>query len=112
MGYFLEVNVQYIKEMHKLHKSHLTFLQERMKTGKVYNVLANLYDEKECVMDKNIKKTLNHELVLQKVHWVITLNPKGRLKPYIDMNTELTKKQMVLKNIISRWWSMKLLEKR
>ena len=41
---------------------------------------------------KNLKQTLNHRLVLRKVHRVIKVNQNACLKLYIDMNTDLIKK--------------------
>ena len=38
---------------------------------------------------KTLKQTLNHGLILKKVHRVIQFNQKAWLKPYIDMNTKL-----------------------
>ena len=40
----------------------------------------------------NIKKILNHGLVLKKVHNLIKFNQNASLKPYINMNTDLRKK--------------------
>ena len=39
-----------------------------------------------------MKQELNHGLVLKKVYRVTKFNQEPRLKPYIDMNTELRKK--------------------
>ena len=41
---------------------------------------------------RNLKRALNHGLVLQKVHRAIKFIQKAWLKRYIDMNTELRKK--------------------
>ena len=41
---------------------------------------------------KNLKQSLIHWIVFRKVQRVIKFNQKSRLKPYIDMNTELRKK--------------------
>ena len=38
-----------------------------------------------------MKQALNHGLKFKKVHRIIEFNQKARLKPYIDMNTELRK---------------------
>ena len=40
-----------------------------------------------------MKLALNHGLVLRKIHRVIKFNQKAWLKPYIDMTTELRKKE-------------------
>ena len=40
----------------------------------------------------NLKQALNHGLTLKKIHRGIKFNQKAWLKPYIDMNTKLTKK--------------------
>ena len=55
--------------------------------------IHNLHDKKEYVIHiRNLKQTLNHVLVLKKVHGVMKFNQKVWLKPYIDRNTELRKK--------------------
>ena len=59
-----------------------------------------MHDKKEYMTHtKNLKQALIHVLVLKKVHRVIKFNQKAWLKPYIDRNIELKKKQkMILKN--------------
>ena len=56
-----------------------------------------------------MKLALNHGLVLRKIHRVIKFNQKAWLKPYIDMTTELRKKEkkwlwertfMVMNNLV------------
>ena len=44
-GYFLEVDVQYTKNSHKV-RNDLPFLSERMKTDKVEKLVASLHDKK------------------------------------------------------------------
>ena len=44
-----------------------------------------------CYTHKNIKKALNHVLVLENVDIIIKLNQKTCLKQSIDMNTEVRK---------------------
>ena len=41
---------------------------------------------------RTLKQALNNGLVLKEVHRAIELNQATWLKPYIDQNTELTKK--------------------
>ena len=64
-----------------------------MKIEKVKKLVANLHDQTENVIHiRNLKQALNHGLVLKKVHRVTKFNQNVLLKPYIDMNTDLTKK--------------------
>ena len=53
-------------------------------------LVAHLHDKKEYVIHiRNLKQSLNHGLVVEKVHRVIKFNQKSSLKSYIDINTEL-----------------------
>ena len=51
--------------MYDVH-NELFFLLERMKIKKVEKLGANLHDKKECYTHKELKKVLNHGLVLKK----------------------------------------------
>ena len=52
-----------------------------------------MYDKGEYVIHiRNLKQALNHGSILKKVHRIIKFNQKAWFKPYIDMNTDLTKK--------------------
>ena len=56
-------------------------------------LVANLHDKTEYVVHiRNLKQTLNYGLVLKKVHRIIKSNQKAWVKPYIDMNADLRKK--------------------
>ena len=48
-GYFLEVDVQYPKNLHDLYND-LPFLPERMKIRKVEKLVAKWHDEKEYII--------------------------------------------------------------
>ena len=64
-----------------------------MKIGKCKKLACNLYDKKSYVVHiRSLKQTLNHGVILKKVHRVIQFYQEAWLKPYIDMNTELRKK--------------------
>ena len=84
-GYFLEVDVQYLEKLHKLHND-LPFLPKRMKIEKVKKRVANLHDKTHI---SYLKQALNRGLVLKNLHKIIKFNQNPWLKPYIDMNTEL-----------------------
>ena len=89
--YFLEVDVEYPKNLFSLH-SDVPFLPERKKIEKCNQLICDFHDKKNYVVDiKALKQELNHGLILKKVPRVIPFNQKAWLKPYIDLNTELRK---------------------
>ena len=60
---------------------------------KNWKTLANFHDkEKNVIPERNLKQTLNHGSLLEKVHRVMKSNQKVWLKRNITMNTELRKK--------------------
>ena len=85
-GYFLEVDVEYPKNLHNLH-SDLPFLPERLKIEKCIKLVCNVHNKKNYVAHiKALKQALNHGLILKKVQRVIQFNHEVWLKPYSDMN--------------------------
>ena len=56
LGYFLEVDIEYPRELHDLH-SHLPFLPQKMEINNCNNFLCNLYDKKKLCSPSNITKT-------------------------------------------------------
>ena len=90
-GYFLEVDIDYPKELLNLHKD-LSFSPESKKVNKVENLICSIEDKKKIVIHiRSLKQALNHGLKLKKVHRIIKFKQKAWLKVYIDMNTELRK---------------------
>ena len=73
-----------------------------MKIEKFEKLVANLSDKTKYVIHiRNLKQAFNHGLILKNVYRVIKFNQSAWLKPYIDMNTDLRKKQnMILKKIL------------
>ena len=91
-GYFLEVDIDYPKELFNLHKD-LPFLPERKKVEKVEKLICSIEDKEKYVIHiRALKQALNHGLKLKEVYRVIKFNQKAWLKPYIEMNTELRNK--------------------
>ena len=93
-GCFIEVDVQYLENLHKVYND-LPFLPERIKIEIVEKLTANLHNKIYYVI--HIKKLklvlkLNHGLVLKKSHRIIKFNKKPWVRPHTDMNTELSKK--------------------
>ena len=100
-GYFLEVDIDYLKELFNLHKD-LPFLPERKKVNKVEKLICSIEDKEKYVIHiRALKQALNHGLVLRKVHRVIQFNQEDWLKPYINMNTKLRKEAKVILKKIS-----------
>ena len=95
-GYLLEVDVKYPKELHNSH-NELPFMCEKMKINGVEKLVPNLYDKKKYVIHiRALDQTLKHGLILEKVHRVIELDQSAWLKPYIDFNTDLRTKQIMI----------------
>ena len=87
--YFLEVHVEYPKNLFSLHRD-LPFLPKRKKIEKCRKLVCDFFDKKKYIAHiKALKEALNHGLILKKVHRVIQFNQKAWLKPYIDMNNKL-----------------------
>ena len=88
----------FLKLMFSILKNYMNFIMiyhlcQRMKIEKVEKLVTNLHDKTEYVIHiRNLKRTLNHGLVLKKVHKVIKFNQNAWLKLCIDMNTDLRKK--------------------
>ena len=94
--YFLEVDIEYLKELWSSHKD-LLFLSERKELERVEKLVCKIEDrEKYVIHVKALKQALNNGLKLKKVHRVISSNfkifqQKLWLKSCIDMNTKLKK---------------------
>ena len=90
--YFLEVDIEYPKELFNLHKD-LPFLPENKKVSKVEKLICDIEDKKKYVIHiRALKQALNHGLRFKKVHRIIQFKQKAWLKVYININTELRKK--------------------
>ena len=72
--YFLEVDVEYPKNVFNHHKD-LPFIPEKRKIGKCNKLLCTTQDKKNYLVHiRALKQTLNHGLILKKVHRVIQFN--------------------------------------
>ena len=81
IGYLFVVDVEYPKNLHKLH-SDLPFLPERMKINKCTRLVCNVQDnENYPVHVLALKQALNHGLKLTKVQSVIEFRQEYWLKP-------------------------------
>ena len=73
IGYFIEADVQYLENLHKLHND-LLLLSERMKIGKVEKLIANLYHKEYVIHIRNPKQALNYGLILKRKQKIIKFN--------------------------------------
>ena len=90
-GYFLEVDIDYLKSLFDSHKD-LPFLPERKMVGKVEKLICSIEDKEKYVIHiRALKESLNHGLKLKNVRRIAQFKQKAWLKPYIDMDTELKK---------------------
>ena len=113
-GYILEVDLEYPKELHDLHRDYplapeIMSVSENMlspvqkeihkkyygkdATDETTNkLILNVMDKKKYVLHISaLKFYLEHGLKLKKDHRVISFNQADFLKPYIDFNTEKRK---------------------
>ena len=69
---------------------YLFFFPKRVNLKKCNNPVCNLYDKNNYVAHiRTLEQTLNHRLVLKKVHKAIHFNQKACLESFIDVNTNL-----------------------
>ena len=91
MGYFLEEDIEYPKQLCSSHKD-LPFLPEEKKLEKVEKLVCSVEDKKKYVIHiRALKQALGHGLILKNGHRVVTFNQEAWLKLHIDMNTKLQK---------------------
>ena len=76
-GYFLEVDVEYPKDLSNSHKD-LPFQPERQKIEKVEKLVCDTNGkEKKCHSLRAFKQALNYRIKLKEVHRVIQFNQKA-----------------------------------
>lgn len=110
-GCFIEVDVEYPKELHDLHNDY-PFLAEKVKVGRhtispfthalndlnerkagtCEKLVPHLGDRKNYVVHyRTLKQAVRHGLKVTKVHRVLWFKQVAWMKQYIDKNTELRK---------------------
>ena len=99
IGYVLEVDVKYPRELHDLHND-LPFMCEKIRDKGpagagaaphgVEKLVPNLHDKKKYVIPvKALKQALDHGLVLERFHRVMQFKQSAWMKEYTDFNTRL-----------------------
>ena len=86
IGYILEVDLEYPKELHDLHNDY------PMADAKTNKLVLNLNDKGKYVIHiRTLQLYLKQGLKLKKIHRAIKFEQKEVLKPYIEFNTEKRK---------------------
>ena len=89
LGYLLEVDVSYPKELHDLHND-LPFMCTKMRINGVEKLMPNLYYKRKYIVHiRALKQALDHGLVLEHIHRCIEFKQSLWMKEYIDFNTRL-----------------------
>ena len=114
VGYILEVDLEYPKEIHDLHKDypmapeimcinedmlssaqkeiHKYYYDKEAGDEKTNKLVLNVMDKKKSVLHISaLKFYLQHGLKLKKVHRAISFKQSNFLKPFIEFNTEKRK---------------------
>jgi len=91
-GCILEVDLEYPKKLRDLHNEY-PLASERIEISKVEKLIPNLNEKKKYVLHhKNLKQYLDLGLTLTKIHRGNVFNENAWLKPYIDLNKNLSSK--------------------
>ena len=86
VGYILEIDVEYSKNLHDLH-SDLSFLPGGRKINKRNELICDPNDRNKYVAHiKLLKQALNHGSILKKVHRVSSFNQEAWMNDYIITN--------------------------
>lgn len=97
-GCFLEVDLDYPKEIHDKHKD-LPFCAQKseivneISKTKTKKLILNVYNKEKYVIHyKNLQQALDNGLELKKIHRILKFDESEWLKEYIDLNTKLRAK--------------------
>ena len=89
LGYILEVDLEYPKELHDLHNDY-PLAPETMEINKVNKLTPNLKNKTKYILHhRNLKLYLSLGLRLTKIHRIIEFKQSKWLAPYIALNTNL-----------------------
>ena len=108
LGYILEVDLEYHKELHDKHNlyplapEHVQVTDDMLSPlqrkhfppirGSVRKLVPNLQNEKKYVAHyRNLQFYVSLEMKIKNIHRVIQFEQSCWMKPYIDLNTEKRK---------------------
>lgn len=90
VGYVLEVNLHYPKELHDSHNDYPLAPVQYKPKGSICNKLCGTFEDKTdyIVHVKNLKFYLEHGLKLTKISRAVQFKQSNWLKEWIDINTQ------------------------
>lgn len=90
VGYILEVDLEYPRELHDLHADYPLCSEKSVPPGgKHEKLLLTLFNKTNYIIHYTMLKfVLSQGLVLRKIHRAIKFNQSKWLEPYIRLNTE------------------------
>lgn len=91
IGYILEVDLEYPKEIHDLHYFLPLCPEKLIPPGSKCNkkLLATLHNKEKYVLHFiNLQQCLRMGMKLKKVHRIIGFHQKDWIRPYIELNTQ------------------------
>ena len=89
LGYLLDVDVSYPKELHDDHND-LPFMCNKRDVNGVKKLVADLHYKKNYVIHiRALTQAIEHGLILEKINKIIEFKQSPWMKDYIDYNTML-----------------------
>ena len=112
IGYILEVDLEYCKELHDLHNNYPLCLEKievgydmlsdyckdiasryNIKVGDIKKLIPSLYNKIRYIIHyENLKYYFSLGMKLVKIHKILSFKQSNWLKRYVDFNTEKRKK--------------------
>jgi hypothetical protein len=90
-GYILEVDIDYLEKLHKLHND-FPFLPEKKFSPnlRVKKLLTTLEPKYNYILHyRNLKQAIANEIVVTKVHRILRFSQSKWMAPFIELCTDM-----------------------